>query len=41
MFGGVERHDANGVAVLPGHQVVDGGFEIGFAAQSTGSSSDA
>ena len=31
MFGDVERHDANWVAVLPGHQVGNGGFEIGFA----------
>ena len=31
MFGGVERHDANRVVVLAGHQVADGGFEIGFA----------
>ena len=31
MFGGVERHDANRVIVLAGHQVADGGFEIGFA----------
>ena len=31
MFGGVERDDANRVAVLAGHQVGDGGFEIGFA----------
>jgi hypothetical protein len=30
MFGGVERHDANRVAVLAGHQVGDGGFEVGF-----------
>jgi hypothetical protein len=28
MFGGVERHDANRVAILAGHQVADGGFEI-------------
>jgi hypothetical protein len=31
MFGGVKRNDANRVAVLARHQVVDGGFEIGFA----------
>jgi hypothetical protein len=31
MFGNVERHDANPVVVLAGHQVGDGGFEIGFA----------
>ena len=31
MFGGVERDDANRVAVLAGHQVGDGGFEVGFA----------
>jgi hypothetical protein len=29
MFGGVKRDDANRVAVLAGHQVVDGGIEIG------------
>src|SRR5450631_2056396 len=31
MFGGVERNDANRVTVLAGHQVVDGGFQIGLA----------
>src|SRR5450631_2993088 len=31
MFGGVERNDANRLAVLAGHQVADGGFEVGFA----------
>ena len=30
MFGGVERHDANRVAVLARHQVGDGGFEVGL-----------
>ena len=33
MFGGVKCDDANRVAVLAGHQVVDGGFEsekLGF-----------
>jgi len=31
MFGGVERDDANRVAVLAGHQIADDAFEIGFA----------
>jgi hypothetical protein len=31
MFGGVERDDANRVAVLAGHQIADEGFEIRFA----------
>jgi hypothetical protein len=31
MFGGVERDDANRVAVLAGHQIADDGFEVGFA----------
>jgi hypothetical protein len=30
-FRSVKRHDANRVAVLAGHQVGDGGFEVGFA----------
>jgi hypothetical protein len=30
MFGGVERDDANRVAVLAGHRIADDGFEIGF-----------
>src|SRR5216684_6281474 len=28
MFGGVERDDANRVAVLAGHQIADEGFEV-------------
>jgi len=31
MLGDVKRDDANRVVVLAGHQVGDGGFEIGFA----------
>ena len=31
MFDGVVRDDANRVAVLAGHQIGNGGFEIGFA----------
>jgi hypothetical protein len=31
LFGGVERDDANRVAVLARHQIADDGFEIGFA----------
>jgi hypothetical protein len=31
MFGGIECDDPNRVAVLAGHQVVDGSFEIGLA----------
>ena len=31
MFGGVERDDADRVAVLAGHQIADDGFEIRFA----------
>jgi hypothetical protein len=31
MFCDVDRDDSNRVAVLAGHQVVDGGFEIGLA----------
>ena len=30
-FRGVKGHDANRVVELAGHQVRDGGFEIGFA----------
>ena len=30
MFDGVERDNPDRVAVLAGHQVVDGGFEIGL-----------
>ena len=30
MFGGVERDDANRVAVLAGHQIADEGFEVGL-----------
>jgi hypothetical protein len=30
VLGGVERDDADRVAVLAGHQIVDGGFEIGL-----------
>jgi hypothetical protein len=30
MFGGVERDDADRVAVLAGHQIADDGFEIGL-----------
>jgi hypothetical protein len=30
MFGGVERDDANRVAVLAGHQIADDGFEVGL-----------
>jgi hypothetical protein len=30
MFGGVECDEPNRVAVVAGHQVVDGGFEIGI-----------
>jgi hypothetical protein len=30
MFGGVECDDPNWVAVLAGHQIGDGGFEIGL-----------
>jgi hypothetical protein len=30
MFGGVECDDPNRVAVLAGHQIGDGGFEIGM-----------
>jgi hypothetical protein len=35
MFGGVKRNDPNRVAVLAGHQIVDGGFEIGLARASS------
>jgi hypothetical protein len=31
MFGGVECDDPNRVVILAGHQVGDGGFEIGFS----------
>jgi len=31
VLGGVERDDANRVAVLAGHQIADDRFEIGFA----------
>jgi hypothetical protein len=30
LFGGVERDDANRVAVLAGHQIADEGFEVGL-----------
>jgi hypothetical protein len=30
LFDAVECHDADWVAVLAGHQVADGGFEIGL-----------